>query len=267
MIDIEKLEDLPKRMGSRRAVKTTESWYRDGLGKSDYHKVNNYFPWTNVTRVLTNYYKKHVNEAFAHYCTLVPFYQQKFFWERFDLSRRYRFITWYLDENGFIQNADFENPEKGPYTLKSPDFKSRLRHRETGHWVEDFYAIREKPYGPILYYTYKGRFRQIAAHNVYVATLEDFVEVTIAGWRKSFSSKRDPGYQKAYQEQQRALRKERRSQAKAKAEIEYCMLTKVEKEIKRLSQFDVVKRDCHGFDEESFKGEFYHGQKRKLKDA
>ena len=44
---------------------------------------------------------------------------------------------------------------------------------------------------------------------------------------------------------------------------DYSFLTDDEKRKIEERQSDLIKRDNHGFDDESFKGYWYHGQKRK----
>lgn len=54
---------------------------------------------------------------------------------------------------------------------------------------------------------------------------------------------------------------------KTRKQKQYSMLTRVETQLKKEKELDALKLLSHGFDDESFKGEHYHGQKRKKKNV
>ena len=65
----------------------------------------------------------------------------------------------------------------------------------------------------------------------------------------------------------KSSRKAHREYKKQQKEIQYSFLTKDEQRRIKERETDLVKRDSHGFNDESFKGEYYHGQKRKKKEV
>ena len=53
---------------------------------------------------------------------------------------------------------------------------------------------------------------------------------------------------------------------KAQRAKTYSFLTRDEQQLKEEKELDLIKRDSHGFDNESFKYDPYHGKKRKRSD-
>lgn len=227
-MDIEKMEDLPKRIGIYKALKASNH-QRKSLGRTDFHNFRGKSPWSIVTRILTSYLGKSANDAFSHFCRLVPKYQQKMFWDRF-VTRRYWFNNrFYLDEYGNIQN-DGINPYKGPYYLYSPDYKTNwFLRKDTPNKIARFLSkvVEERRDLPWRFF-------------------EFYEERAVSGIRYVFESKNDPRYQKHYQEQEKSRRKQRRIERAASESKEYCFFTKEElverKEARMLSRlmFDIA---------------------------
>lgn len=77
---------------------------------------------------------------------------------------------------------------------------------------------------------------------------------------------KSPEYYQWKKEEKDAIKKNRRILNRKRIEIDENILHELEMKKKIMErEKDIVDRDRLGFDENSFKGEFYHGQKRKLK--
>jgi hypothetical protein len=87
----------------------------------------------------------------------------------------------------------------------------------------------------------------------------------IKGYKKVFESKKDPEYKRLVVEKQKLKRSIKKANKKEKAQREYCFLSQAELKLKKSKKTDLVTRDCKGFDDKSFMGLEYHGQKRKTK--
>ena len=86
-------------------------------------------------------------------------------------------------------------------------------------------------------------------------------------WRYSWV-KGESGYKKIRAETEDAKKKRERENKILREEYKDNLIQYIEWKRKEKEQTnDIISRDRHGFDEESFKGEFYHGQKRKKKSA
>lgn len=204
----------------------------DSRGKSDYHRIGDYCPWTIAKRVCNKFIGKNFDKAFARYCELVPAYQQKFFFEQFnDLNHTWR--DFYLDKNNCIRKVKSKkNKTSTKRYLYTHDYKTERK------W---FKGDTEVWWGT------KGAIEKI---------------IVVSGTRYEFDAN-DPEYRRVRAELEDARRKEYRESLKERKNKCYSFLSKAElKEIEDLKN-DIIKRDAHGFDNESFKGEEYHGQKRK----
>lgn len=75
-----------------------------------------------------------------------------------------------------------------------------------------------------------------------------------------------PECKRYFEDKRKQVATERRKAAKLREEQREILLHNIMVEKKRKErEEDIIARDRHGFDDESFKGEFYHGQKRKKK--
>lgn len=264
MIDIEKLENLPKRIGIIKDVKVNDiAGYSYNVGTSSYPRVNGYYPWTIIDRILTHFYQKDVNEAFSHYCKQVPKFCQSNFWEQFEPRRR-RWRTWWLDENNCIQNDTLVPSYNGPYYIYSSDYKAEWKHKETGHLRSDFtevYVRVAKYTNHLVHYKYKPwKTKGIGS---YIALPEEFELVKVSGYKLTFASKNDPRYLRIMYERETLRRKNEKARDLERKNKQYSFLTDSEKEKRKQRAIDLVNRDRHGFDDESFTGMPYHGQQRK----
>lgn len=234
MIDIEKLENMPQRIGIMKAAKTSKE-QRKALGRTSDHCINGCHPWTIATRVLTYFLGKSVDDAFSYYCKKVPPYQQKMFWDQFT-PRRYwsNSRQWYIDENGLVQNDNL-NQYRGPYHIYSHDYKAvwvlveQVSKRQLRYMDITYDSIYQIPYS----------IRHLYEHRV------------VSGKKWTFESKNDPRYQKHYQEKLKAERKRRREERKAKEAKVYIMHTEAELHRRKLARitsrviFELAKDGLH----------------------
>ena len=103
MIDLEKLDKLPKRQG-RKGYLTEKYGDLYNLKRFDHCwdlSDNNYSPWVKAQRIINKYLGKSFDEAFSKYCKQVRIYEQKEFLDYFNIYKwqgRY-----FIDINGNIQ--------------------------------------------------------------------------------------------------------------------------------------------------------------------
>lgn len=246
MIDIEKLSNLPERLPMVFPEKPSASKYKE-YGK--WKRGRN--TWTIAERIIKNNIGKSFAMAFSYFCSKVSIDEQRVFLENFVHRKPYyrRWANYCIDENGNIQYAneyfEWKNRPTKPITIPSPDYKTEIRHKETGIKKPEYLWIYNKTH-PAL-------------------KEEDFIPVVISGYLMTFESKQDPRFVRIFTEKKKARRKTDRFLKKEDRNREYSFLTKTEKELLAQKQQDLIKRDSHGFDDQSFKGIEYHGQKRKLK--
>lgn len=82
---------------------------------------------------------------------------------------------------------------------------------------------------------------------------------------KQFESKKDKEFIRLMYEKNQAIKRSERLLKIEKKNKEYSFLSKSELEKLKSKDLDIIKRDSKGFNEESFKGDFYHGRKNKRK--
>lgn len=240
-------QNLPFRC-SMRISGGDNSWDRYWGRNSANHKVGDYFPWKIVERVCKKFKGKNFNDAFAHFCTLVPKYQQCIFIEEFEFNSYYYRRTgwgWYIDDNGNIQ---YKGPKRDKTVLfRSYDFEK-----------EDIYA----PVPRNEHHLRKKRDWWGNPNGEYLG-----YKVT-KGFERRFSSTNDPTYRRLSAEYRDRKRKDDRARKKYMREKVFIFKTEEElwEEMERFNNSINIER--HGFDEEtSFRGPEYHGQKRKLNDT
>lgn len=241
MINIKKLQNLPNKLSMKFSEKSHNKKIKYW---GDYRYKPKYNPWKICERILKNNIGKSFNLAFTYYCKFVPKHEQYIFLEEFDDNRK--FWRWrggyYIDKNGNIQYKNNWIKPKKQIILYSNDYKTELRHIITGKKKPEFF------------WSFKHGLKE-----------EDFKPFIVDGKEYVFETKKDPKYKRLFNNQLKQSRKKDRINNLLKKKIQYNFLTKEEQEIKNSLKNDLIKRDSHGFDENSFKGIEYHGQKRKLK--
>ena len=240
MINTEKLQNLPNKLSMKFSEKSHNKKIKYW---GEYRYKPKYNPWKICKKILENNIGKSFSLAFSYYCKFVSKHEQYIFLEEFESNKR----TWkywgcyYIDEFNNIQYQNNYNKTKKKIILYSNDYKTELRHKVTG---------KKHPEYIWLYKDYNK---------------DDYVLYIISGDKYIFETKKDPKYKRLFNDQLKQSRKKDRINNLLKKEIQYNFLTKEEQKIKDSLKNDLIKRDSHGFDENSFKGIEYHGQKRKLK--
>lgn len=270
-IGIEKLEILPIETLELILTKKNKQDRHWRKGRSDYHHVGDYSPFTIANRVIENHIGQSFDKAFTKFCGLVPKYQQCIFRKQFANhvhERSWRYENYYIDERGIIKRTQLINQYKGPYYFKSDDYATELRHKITGHKKEDFESIHKmetftyKHYGrfkggpttgtkkgKLLYYEYGLKASHMKPLTMrYKAQDKDFIPVTIKGWIKEFKSKSDPEYVRLVNEREKRNEKRQRKNKEVMANKAYDMISKTELQKKKDKELDKQKILSHGFD-------------------
>lgn len=244
MVNIEELEKLPMKMSRKEFIteqygdmwdlkKFDHSWYRSN--KADYY-------WVKLDRILKSYIGKNVDEAYSKYCKVVETYEKRYFFEEFRNNKWYD-STYTIDLNRCIQlNPDRWQKKKKPYVFRSFDFAYGYYDTKTKEYVSES----------------KFNWR-------YEIDNDRYIYCVISGYEKTFESKQDPEYKRLKAEKVKAQKLHKKALKKKAKEKEYCFLTEKEIALKKSKEIDILTRNRKGFDDESFKGLYYHGQKRKLK--
>lgn len=244
-MDLEKLENLPKREGMY--SKKLDHWERNRRC----FKIDGTSIYKFTNRVIENYIGKSFDDAFSYFCKKVPKHLQYMFLDKFDphYKRWNRFTEFILDENKIIiQNPEYlkwyENYHKStPVMFYSYDYETAYMHRGTKE------VISKSVYSNKYWYC------------------KSDVEIIISGYEREFPSKQDKTYKRLMTEKTRLKKLQYRRYEKYMKQKAYSFMTRDEVKKKKEQQEDLIRRDALGFDDESFKGEWYHGQKRKLKQS
>lgn len=233
MVNIEELQELPKFLGMKFSEKVSNNKSKHYL--SWFYRYNRKY-YIIVNRILENNIGKSFDLAFSYYCKKVNKQYQYLFLEEFQ-ERRWSY--YYVDEFGNIQYNNSYIETKKPIIIPSKDYQYELVHKITGKKHNEWSSF----------------------HKNY--NIGDWERVTISGCLMIFESENDPRLKRIRSEKQQARRKTDRFLKKEKKERQYSFLTKLEKDLIAQRQQDLIKRDSHGFDENSFKGIEYHGRKKK----
>jgi len=183
MIDIEKLENLPYRESNKH-----HKWkhnYKD----DECHKVGDYYPYTIAQRIITKYLGRTFEEAFSHYCRLVPKYQQKYFLKEF--APEWGYANYYIDEFGKIQEYMITKPKKSICINKIPNLYLEKAYRYPWSWERTTWKIIQ---------AYPNRYDNSYPageywHKQYFILIKDNAEY--------FESKQDRRFKRYYSEKRR----------------------------------------------------------------
>lgn len=216
MIDLEYYDNLPVRESRKDLMFRHEfwnSWYRRSY-KIEY--------WNIAERVIEEHIGKYFNDAFSKFkflCKNIPeatyeyfmsYFGEKYICRRYEEYIYHRYKDFIIDNEGKIQYSEYYYSKKKnkSISITSKDFKIERIHKETKHsfdkfeeywakkevtktWKTNLGNIRSHTYkekDEFLGYRYKGKY--------YIAYEKDFELVITQGWKRTFSSKRDPNYKK-----------------------------------------------------------------------
>lgn len=210
---------------------------------SEYHPIDNIYPYKRVHRLIEYGVGKPFDEIFSKYCSQVPRYQQHIFLEEFKPEKKYNYrgIMYYVDDEGLIRKKIKERyswrRKKEKRVFYSDDYKTEMRHKITG---------KKKP-------EYSWWDKRTHVND------EDYEPVVISGWSKEYKTNRDREFMRLKKERFRQYQRQRKLE-KEKREKEFLeklhLIQEKEKERKRLEkERDMTSLIKHGFDPTtSFRG-------------
>lgn len=272
MIDTEYLDSLPKRESiSQGIVRRYGSLWNVDKWEGYRHREKHKYPWSIANDILHKYLGKSYDEAYSAFCKKLKENGQKDQYDKSYFDKEFTSLgKWYgnfeefiLDDNKIIHyNRGYQkdrikwskNSRKFPLTVyfnktpKESDYVLKKEYRGSKYWS---YRIESNKYWRLPIYI-KNLYRPESTENC-----ESII----------FESPKEKGFKKYMWEAIKSSKKAHREYKKQQKEIQYSFLTKDEQRRIKERETDLVKRDSHGFNDESFKGEYYHGQKRKKKEV
>lgn len=240
MKDIEKLETLPyKESFSVHSDSWDRYWY-GGKGKM----YGNKYAWDIVERILNKFKGKQANKAFSAYCKIVDVDDQYRFWEELDRVDRvrehrgedYDMSYWFLDKNNNIQYHKKKKKEV-IYRVESADYEEGyVDHMGNVITTKEYYKIDSYPW-------MDTRWSRALA--------QKWRHVVIRGEVFEFK-KKTPEFYRCVADEQGKREKMHREYLKYAEKKAYSFLTREEEEKIKDKDTDIIKRDAHGFDGDSF---------------
>ncbi len=224
-IGIEKLEILPIDLLSLTLQKKHHRLFNHVYRRNgDTHNIHGMSMWKFIRIFIEARIGQPFDDVFSEFCKVAPKYQQKYFLTEFESKIRWYYSDDYkIDENGLIQFAREKNKYKGPYTFTSDDAMWEERHKVTG-------KVKPK-------WDWKNKHKK-----------EDYKDVLVNGWIKSFDSKNDKEFKRLQGERIKRKRKTERCVKKEKLEISYSFISKSELEKQKDKELDRQKILSHGMD-------------------
>jgi len=250
--DIDTLESLPLRESRKDYITRIygDFWNLHRFDSPNYNSERSKDPYIITFFIIKRFIGKPFDKVFSYLCRRVEPQYRYHFLDEFEADKRnYIWANKYMvDDNGNIQlNPEYvakpwkrSNP-KTSYTFHSFDYKRAYLNIKTG---------------------------EISDHAPYFKWEEHHWRLQdVAGFTKEFESCKTKDYVRTRKEDLKRKNLVLRARKKTAREKAYSYLTKEEEKLIIQRKEDLIKRDAHGFDEKSFKGAAYHGQKRKLKVA
>jgi hypothetical protein len=222
MIDLEKLDNLPKRIGIRKNILYTENYYKL-YNRRNYKKKY----WYVRDSILNNFIGKYFNDAYSEFKfkypindgedTLLNFTCNI---DNYNIRRSYFSNKYIIDDNGIIRLTEtYKNWKKKnkAISITSEDFKAEWVHKESGIFKSYFTELYDDPskskyerkvIGYVLQYKpFSDIFniwlftRKLLPVNFWIyAKPEDFELKVIQGTKKVFTSKNDPRYKRLFKD-------------------------------------------------------------------
>jgi hypothetical protein len=258
MIDIEKLEALPKRESRKEYLmrKYGRLWYVKRFDQPWVRSDKSDYAMVKAIRVIKKFIGKQYDKAFSEYCKLVEQYDYYIFYEEYfmPISRWGDTIVpeFIVDKQGRIQ----KNKNYVPYRRSKPNsFIFTSFDYEEGYMDR---ISKEILTGEEFRAKFRYSWEYISRHYE-----GKYVKVVINGFWKEFESEKDPDYIRLCKEKLKQTKLNEKRWKKYNKEKPYNFLTDEEKKRKESEEDDRLKIERYGFDSESFKGEGYHGKKRK----
>jgi hypothetical protein len=239
MINIEKLGDLPYKESFKQQDKgwCSRYWNR---GK----KYNGKYAWDFVEQILNKYKGKQVNNAFSEYCKIVESYDQYRFWEEFDKLENvrrwrgddYECNYWFIDKNNNIQYHKVKKEPK-EYHIQTADYEEGYEdHMGNIITTEEYYKLSSRAWMDTRWTRAKS---------------QKWKHIVIKGGYYTFK-KKDADFYRCLADENGKRDKMQREYEKYAEKKAYSFLTREEEERIKDRDNDIIKRDSHGFDEDSF---------------
>lgn len=250
---IEILETLPFKEGRKAYItrKYGDMWDLPRFDHPHYRSEKSDYPWVKAERVIKKFLGKSFDKAFSYYCNQVKVYEQYEFLDNFNQHQSWGYSShpseYIVDDKGNIQiNPEYKKRYRkrkkdtsNGVTFESYDYAEGYRHNETG---------------------------EIKNNLTWCDNPRRWARIVVSGFWKHFDDVNDKEYHRLKREDRhRKELNDRRYKKWARYEKQYSFLTDEEIKLKKEEITDLIKIESHGFDENSFKGIEYHGQKRKLK--
>lgn len=250
--------DMPFIEGSRKMAMVRGDFW----SFRNYHRLRyrNKTIWSYLHMVLTNSIGKPFDVVFSNYCHVVSIQYQHDFLDEFRPRWRNNEPDYYVDDQGLIRKTIHEIPqwirdyrEKNKptklYTFTSAGYKTEKIHKQSGRTYEDLQ--KENPYKRMFVRSEKHSFITVVKSGYTVENVQP----------KSNLEKRLKAEKRQKEKQREKIEKEQRKlkkyNFKTQQEIEAKLLLK---KLKLENDNNILR---HGFNDESFKGEHYHGRKNK----
>jgi len=263
--DLDEIQNLPFKE-SRKAFLTRkygDMWNTQKFDHSWMRSDKSMYYWVKIERVIKKFLGKSFDDAFSYYCTLVPLYEQEKFLKEFEPYRGYYQNNYIVDDNrNIVLNPDRYINKKKPVTLYSSDYTIGYRLKAPYLRAVSFLKVARQitflQYKQLQYPTDWVRIRTGATQDCYEP-------IVVQGKEFVYENKHVNEYVRVIRtlaikrkHDQKALKKYNRTKA-------LCFLTddELQKRKDRIEGIEI--RDRHGFDDNSFKGDPYHGQQRKNK--
>lgn len=240
-------KDLPFRLSIKRDFKFGDKRSYKWYWNSRHHMIGDYSIWTALNNLIERNIGKSFDLTFHYFCKHFPKRYQHKFLDCFGSNYNW-WTNYYIDDNGLIQTYYPKNVYKGPYKVKSLDYKIQ--------WKRIY--PRSKSFTN----------SKIVDHLEWYDDEKNFVKI-IQGEIYEFQSKRDPQYIAYKRKKYKQYLLDRKQYKKQMKELSIATFHKAiencSAEARRQRGIDQVKLLKHGFDEDSFKGLNYHGRKNKNK--
>lgn len=252
-IDLDKLDNLPLRE-SRKQYMVRKHGNLRNLNKWSYNcklSSKSVDPWFITNNIVKKFIGNDFDKAYSYLCTKLPYYKRHWFTGNIGNGK---YDKWLIDDNNCIQyNPNYyyikTKPTKKIYFI-SIDYTEGWYIKKSRLYMTD-YEFKS------IYWSLNYKDPKLFEH---VA-----IKVVLNGLCKEFDSKKDKEYIRLSKEKQKQIKYYKKLNKKLNKQKIYSFLTKEEEQLKQEKELDIIKRDSHGFDENSFKYDPYHSNKQKLK--
>lgn len=214
----------------------------------DHRKYNSkyYYGVTDFKKIkyiIENNIGKSFDLTYRYFCKKYPNIRRKYFLDKFEYNYRRCYFLYYIDGEGDIIKGDPINKRnKKPVIFKSFDLQTKPVHKVSLNSPSN-YQIK-------WWYWQKDSIK------------ESYVEIPIKGVYKEFESKKDRLFVRLMYEKNQAIKRSLKLKRINKALEEESLLHNLESSYKKKQlELDIIKRDSHGFDENSFIGKVNYVRK------